>query len=197
MPEPAHSPAAWIRAGWVWLVVVTAWTGTAGAQIYTLQDVVDSRTLTVLAPSGELETVRMIGIAQQGEGDESQARRFAETLLRDNERLELEFDGPPRDAQGRLLAYVWMVHRRDSRWLAVNRISMPFTRAGLTEYWRTDGDDGLQYRCLNAEMIRSGMARPAPQPTQTRYLSELQSLYQAAAERQRQAGQVQRLSGIH
>ena len=166
------------------------------AATYVLQDVVDYRTIVVLVPSGEEETVRLTGIEAARPDLQAKAEAYLRTILRGHDELKLEFDRQQRDGSGRLLAYVWAVHRRDARWLAVNRVSMHFDRDGLTEYWGADKDDGLQYRCLNAELIRSGFARAAVIPPNVLYQKQLLSMTREAQERHRKEAEANRTSDV-
>lgn len=177
-------------------VLYVARAAPAAAQMYVLQDVLDYRTVRVLAPSGEEETVRLIGIEVREPGLEAKTEGYLRAILRGHDHLQLEFDRQQRDTDGYYLAYVWSVHRRDARWLAVNRINMHFGRDGLQEYWGTDDDDGLQYRCLNAELIRSGFARAAVIPPNVRYQKQLNALTREAQERRLQEIEATQESGI-
>ncbi len=161
-----------------------------------MQDVADYRTLTVLAPSGELETVRLIGIESRDPSYDAKATEFLRRILNGNVRLEMEFDKRARDDQGRLLAYVWVVHRRSARWLADRRISMQFVRKGLSEYWKTDGEDALQYRNLNAELISQGVVRIKITPPNSGHQTQLYSLYKEAEGRHRRRLAAESESGI-
>ncbi|MBZ0166811.1 MAG: hypothetical protein K8I00_08385 [Candidatus Omnitrophica bacterium] len=158
----------------------------ANAGAYLLQDVIDYRTITVLAPSGELETVRLIGMEVREPGLQSQADQYLKSILRDAESLRLEIDQQERDSEHRLLAYVWSVHRRNARWLAVNRVNLHFDRAGLNTYWDTDGDDGREYRCLNAELMSSGYVRAVANPPNIKYQHILQVLMRQVDDRRGQ-----------
>ena len=166
------------------------------AATYVLQEVIDYRTLVVLAPSGDEETIRLTGIEAARPDLEAKAEAYLRTILRGHDQLKLEFDRQQRDGRGRLLAYVWAVHRRDARWLAVNRVTMHFDRDGLMEYWGADKDDGLQYRCLNAELIRSGFARAAVFPPNVLYQKQLLTLTREAQERRRKEVEATRKSDV-
>lgn len=164
--------------------------------LYLLEEVIDPQTLVLLSPTGETQTVQLAGIAVDRPEYKQKATEFLSSLLRDHEQLYLDFERPRPTSLQFPLAYVWVVHRRTPRWLAVHRISMNFTRDGLNEYWEIDRDDGLQFRSLNAELVKAGYVNVSPNPPDSRHLNQLKQLALEAKKRRQAEIQAKRRSGI-
>ena len=113
-------------------------------------EVIDGNTIEL--ESGE--KVRLIGIDKSDEAYEFIKRRV------EGKAVELEFDEQQRDEEGTLLAYVYFSSRFNIE----------------IGYYDADYPKRL---FLNAEMIKKGYAKPAPDSVNIKYADFFQQLYQA------------------
>lgn len=174
-------------------------------QTYTVQRVIDCKTIVVTTPEGTSETVRLIGIdaLRTRENDKArhdarrigqdieainkrgnEATRFVKKLI-DQKEVFLVYDVQKRDKHRRLLAYIFMFEPQ------VPKSILRDWAIGYREEWIEKGifaqpapRSGFDLN-VNAFVILNGYAQPMTIPPNVKYADLFQELYEEARENKR------------